>query len=194
MPIPEEDGSPYFYPLLMLLWHWGGFFMPLLELQRPAGSLLGAFSEMISHSSPLASPSHPSAWLHSCLSGSSCLCAVHRLSFSHVSILSLSVGGSWLWRAPASLLFPRAGFSRAHLWSQVVCGWKNWSCLIFGFALKKTYLPWDLLLKNYQFSHQPTAFIFWIIDQLPRGPVVLQVEWDENSSPSHSDCIPSMVR
>lgn len=30
----EEDGSHYFYPLLMLLWLWGGFFTWLLEPQR----------------------------------------------------------------------------------------------------------------------------------------------------------------
>lgn len=56
-----------------------------------AESLLGAFSELISHFTPLSSPSHPSAWLHSCLSGSSCLCAVRRLFFSYLSIFSLSV-------------------------------------------------------------------------------------------------------
>lgn len=145
----EEMGLPIFIPFSCCCGTGVASSCPCWSPRgSTSGSLLGAFSELISHSTPLASPSHPSDWLHSCLSGSSCLCALHRLSFSHLSILSLSVGGSWLWRNPAALLFPRAGFSRAHLWSQVVCGWKNWSCWIFGFSPKKTYLPWDLLLKN----------------------------------------------
>lgn len=113
-----------------------------------AGSLLGAFSELISHFTPLGSPSHPSAWLRSCLS-------VAPASVLFTDSLSLiSVFYPFLWEAAGYeeplLLFcsPKAGFSRAHLWSQVVCGWKNWSCWIFGFSPKKTYLPWDLFLKN----------------------------------------------
>lgn len=149
LSMPGEEALSIFVPLLSSRGTGVASSCPCWSPRGlTAGSLLGAFSEVISHSTPLASPSHPYAWLHSCLSGSSCLCAVQRLSFSRLSTLSLSVGGSWLWRAPAALLLPRAGFSRAHLWSQVVCGWKNWSCWIFGFAPKKTYLPWDLLLKN----------------------------------------------
>lgn len=77
-----------------------------------ARSLLDASSEVISHPTPPASPSHPSAWLHSCLSGSSCLCALLLLtdSFCHLGTLSPSAGGGWLWRAPAALSSPRDGF------------------------------------------------------------------------------------
>lgn len=77
-----------------------------------ARSLLDASSEVISRPTPPASPSHPSAWLHSCLSGSSCLCALLLLtdSFCHLGTSSPSAGGGWLWRAPAALSSPRAGF------------------------------------------------------------------------------------
>lgn len=89
-----------------------------------AGSLLGAFSELIRHFTPLASPFHPSAWLHSCLSGSFCLCAVQTLS--HLSILSLSVGGSLVdLKFVVGERIGRAGYlaflPRRHTFSGIFC-------------------------------------------------------------------------
>lgn len=154
-------------------------------------TLLSASSRVISQQLllPTALPSFMA------LPGSSCLraAAAHRLSFCHLDTASLSAGGGWLWTAPAALSSPRDGFSRARLWPQV-CGRRSWSCWIFGFAPKKTCLPWDLILMSYQFLCQLTALISWIIDQLPRGHVVVQVEWNEYSSPRQADSIPSMVR
>ena len=62
-----------------------------------SGSLLGASSEVIGHPTPLASTSHPSAWLHGFRQLLPlCSAAAHRLFFCHLGTLSLFAGGGWL--------------------------------------------------------------------------------------------------
>lgn len=158
-----------------------------------ARSLLDASSEVISHRPLLPTPLPGFTAVSQAAPASVLCCCSQTRSVILVLYLLLRVVADY---EEPLLLFPppEMDFSRAHPWPQVVCGRKSWSCWIFGFVPKKACLPWDLFLKSYQFLRQPTALIFWITDQLPRGHVVLQVEWDEYSSPSQSDCIPSVVR
>lgn len=91
-------GSLCIWVLLFLLWHWGGYFMSLLEPWSFTSWVSdGCFlrGDRQAHYSP-ASPSHPSAWLHSCLSGSSCLCALLLLTDFPSPPNFISFCGWWL--------------------------------------------------------------------------------------------------
>jgi len=83
--------------------------MPLLKTQSFNGQdLLGASSEVISHPTSLAFPSHPSAWLQGCLPGSSCFCTLLPLtgSPSVVSVLYLFLGVLACYEEPLLLFLP----------------------------------------------------------------------------------------